>query len=375
MRPQSTSDSVVIYGGGMAGAMLARALSSAASVTLVDPLDFFEVPMAVPRNLVNAKFSERAIIPFASALPRVKHVQGRLITMRPACGLVEDIRGKEMEIEGKVTVLATGSRFANELMRGTNGTVEERKSFYARYSKRIESAKRIVIVGGGPIGVEVAGEIAEAHAHKNITIVEAGPRILSGTTAEVAAHAGDLLDRRGVVVRTNERIVEGGSSPHDVFSKSGLATTSRGTRLPYDLMIWCTGGSPNTGYMQKHYASVLNAQGRVMVTPELLIAGRSSMYALGDITDLDENKMAWHIGGQVKIAASNIAQSLAGQRDLRRLKKYRPKTGNPSMVITVGSRSGVAHLKGFGIVRSDWFVSVVKANDMLVSKYRKALGV
>lgn len=375
MKLRNLSSSVVIYGGGMAGAMLAKSLSSVANVTLVDPLDYFEVPMAAPRNLVKADFANQAIVPFTQALPLVKHVQGKLVVMTPSGGLVEDSHGKQVTLRADVTVLATGSRFANELMRGLDGTVASRKSFYARYNECIDSATEIVIVGGGPIGVEVAGEIAEAYGNKRITILESGPRILSGTTEEVAAHARTLLQTRGISVRTGERLVEGGSDPHSVFSKAGVAISSRGTRIPYDLMIWCTGGRPNTGYMHKHFASVLNAQDRVMVTPELLVVGCPSMYALGDITDLDENKMAWHVGGHVKTAFRNICQTLSGQTGSGKLRKYRPQTGNPSMVITMGSKSGVVHLKGIGIVKAEWFVRLIKSRDMLVPKYRKALGV
>jgi NADH dehydrogenase FAD-containing subunit len=140
-------------------------------------------------------------------------------------------------------------------------------------------------------------------------------------------------------------------------------------------MIWCTGGRPNTDYLRQHYAACLDAQGRVTVTPQLQVVGHPALYALGDITDLDENKMAWHIAGHVKTALWNIRQTLAGQRDSGKLKRYRPQTGNPSMVVTMGSRAGVAHLKGIGIVKSGWLVSQVKARHMLVPKFRKALGV
>jgi NADH dehydrogenase FAD-containing subunit len=113
----------------------------------------------------------------------------------------------------------------------------------------------------------------------------------------------------------------------------------------------------------------------VAVTPELLVVGQAAMYALGDITDLDENKMAWHIGGQVKVAAWNIRQALMEDGHGRNVKRYRPQTGNPSMIVTIGSKAGVAHLKGVGIVKAGWFVSMVKARHMLVPKYRKELGV
>lgn len=370
-----SSANVVIYGGGMAGALLAKALSPDVAVTLVDPLDYFEVPMAAPRSLVDAQFSERAIIPFCRALPQVKHVKGRLLTLSSSGGVVEDVSGRRTTVNAEVTVLATGSRFANELMRGVNGTSSRRVAFYRKYSRRIAAARQIVIVGGGPIGVEVAGEIAEKYRNKRIAILEAGPRILSGTTEEVARHAAHLLQSRGVEIHVNAKLSEGGSEPHDVFSPAGVAFTASGVRVPYDLMIWCTGGGPNTSYLRPHFSAVLDARDRVKVTPELRVVGASSIYALGDITDLDENKMAWHIGGQVKVASWNVRQTLKHKGAAPELRRYRPQTGNPSMIVTVGSKAGVAHLKGVGTLKSGWLVSLIKSRDMLVPKYRKELGV
>lgn len=376
MKSSILSKRVVVYGGGMAGAILVKSLSSITEVTLVDPLDYFEVPMAAPRNLVKPGFAEKAIVPFTEALPKVRHVHGKLIEFSPGGGKVATVSGEELLLQSDVTVLATGSHFANNLMRGTEGAGAGRKAFYARFSERIDASRNIVIIGGGPIGVEVAGEIAEAHgSSKHVTILEAGPRILGGTTEQMAEHVTGMLRSRGVSVLVSERLVDGGSDHRDVFAPAGVAVTANGLRIHYDLMIWCTGGRSNTDYMRKHFSSLLNAQDRVRVTPELSVVGLPSVYAIGDITDLDENKMAWHVAGQVKTALWNIRQTLEGKQGVNRLRKYRPQTGNPSMVVTIGSTAGVAHLKGVGIVKADWLVSVIKARHMFVPKYRKALGV
>ncbi len=54
---------------------------------------------------------------------------------------------------------------------------------------------------------------------------------------------------------------------------------------------------------------------------------------------------------------------------------YRPQTGNPAMVVTLGSRAGVTCLPKIGTVKAGWFNRKVKAAHMLVPKYRKLLGV
>ncbi len=124
---------VVVFGGGMAGATLARELANDVQVTLVDPNDYFEVPMAAPRNLVKPAFAEQSIIPFAQALPNVTHVRGKLVEMEADHGWVESPNGQKMRVGGDVNVLATGSFFSNPLMRANGATEVERKSFYREY--------------------------------------------------------------------------------------------------------------------------------------------------------------------------------------------------------------------------------------------------
>lgn len=369
-------NSIVIYGGGVAGALLAKALSPAFKVTMVDPNEYFEVPMAVPRSLVRPEFAERAIIPFSVALPGVDHIRGTLLELRAEGGLVKMHHGRQTVIKGRVTVLATGSTFSNSLMRALDGaSVSERRTFYTRYEQRIGASQRILIVGGGPIGVEVAGEISEHYPHKSITILEGSPRLLAGTSQAAASHAARILKSRGVAILTGELLVRADSTSAEVFAPGGEALTDRQRRIPYDLLIWCVGGRPNTAYMKPHFGSALNAAGRIRVTPQLRVVDSERIFALGDITDLDENKMAWHIDAQVKSAAHNIRAVLAEPGTARRLRVHKPQTGNPMMAVTLGSRDGVLHLPVVGVLRSSALSRMAKSGHMLVPKFRKALGV
>jgi NADH dehydrogenase FAD-containing subunit len=368
-------NTVVVYGGGMAGALLAKRLSADVRVTLVDPRDYFEVPMAAPRNLVEPAFAERATVPFAQALPGVKLVQGRLVEWQAAGGTVETVAGPTGAMRGRVHVLATGSRFANPLMRALSGTRSERLDFYRRYAERIRQSQRILIVGGGPIGVELAGEISSRHPQIAIALVESGARLLRDTTEAAARHAASVLTRRGVEIVTGDRIERAGGPDEDPFGPAGVALTRQGRRIPYDLRISCTGGRPNTGFMQAHFAEAPDADGRIRVTPQLRVQGQSALFALGDIADLAENKMAWHVAGQVACAEVNVRRVLAGRLHDRDLQSYRPQTGNPAMAVTFGPHAGMVHLPRLGLITGAWLNRRIKATHMLVPKYRKLLGV
>lgn len=364
---------VVIFGGGIAGVQLARQLSEGVKVTLVDANDYFEVPMAAPRNLVRPSFAKQSIIPYAEALPGVTVVRGTLVEMSARSGRVVTSDGREAVLGGDVNVLSTGSLFANSLMRAQATTARERMRFYGQYQQAIAAAHRVLIVGGGPIGVEVAGEISESHPQKAITLLEGDARLLAGTSELAAQHVTSVLTGRGVSIVVGERLQSATTAPEDVFGVKGQATTTSGRTIDYDLLIWCTGGRPNTFYMKAHLGDALDDRGRIRVSPDLRVVGHEAMFALGDITDLKENKMAWHISRQVKHAATNIRRILRDPRATN-LVAHRPQTDNPKMAITLGSRQGVLHLPIFGVIRSPWFTRKAKAEHMLVPKYRRLLN-
>jgi NADH dehydrogenase FAD-containing subunit len=368
---KTTDTSVVIYGGGMAGGLLARKLSSKVHVRLVDPLPFFEIPMAAPRNLVEPAFADKAVFAFSEALPDVEHIAARLVEFTTEGDIVEDADGKRTLVTGGVSVLATGSRFANELVRATSGSMLDRKAYYRRFHDRLKNAQRVLIVGGGPIGVEIAGEILETWPGKKVTLVEAGPRLLAGTSETAATHAADFLRQRGVDIVLGERLQFDGGTLADPFGEAGSVVTSTGRELAYDLLVWSIGGRPNTAYMTPHFADSLDAAGRIKVGPDLRVPGLERVFAIGDITDLDENKMAAHIKGQLPVAEANILSILEG---LPPAKTYQAKTGNPMMALTLGKRAGVVHLPPLGVFKAKWIARKIKAENMLVPLYRKALG-
>lgn len=354
----------------MAGAVLAGHLADDFDITVIAPTDYFEVPMAMPRLMVEPGYAERAIVSIAEALPKAQHIRGRLVELTDAGGLVDGDDGSRLKVTADITVMATGSRFAGQFIRALSGSMEERKAAFYRLEASLSAARRILIVGGGPLGVEMAGEIIETWPGRSVTVVESGARILGGTASSASAHAAKFLTQRGVTLLTGERI-ETTLPANGVSMEQGEARTSKGRRIVYDVMLCCIGGRPNTEYLRAHFSDRLDADGRVRVTPHLLMEGEDDVFALGDITNLKENKMALHIAGQLSIAETNIRAIASGRTPSR---TYKAKTGNRMMAVTLGSRAGVIFAPPVGTLRSTWLNRKVKAETMLVPKYRKQLG-
>lgn len=111
----------------------------------------------------------------------------------------------------------------------------------AAYSSR--KVLRVAIVGAGATGVELSAELLEAHAEAlqimadsqrfrlDITLVEAGPRVLAALPDRISAQARLALEQRGVNVMTNTPVAE--------VRADALVTASG--EVPADLIVWAAG--------------------------------------------------------------------------------------------------------------------------------------
>jgi NADH dehydrogenase FAD-containing subunit len=335
--PRSKLRRIVIAGGGLAGHRIAYALQREADVTLIDPKDFFEIPMAVPRMLVEPDRALDAIIPYRDFLPQVKLIRGALEAVQP--GFVTLAKG---ELPYDYLVIATGAAYAGDLIKAPAGTTAERRMHLREWAGRVREAGRILIVGGGPVGVEIAGEILEDLPGKKLTLIHSGPQLLPSLTPRPQRYALAHLQKRGAEVRLGERA--GDQTLRDA-----------------DLVLWCAG-------------SATGGKDQIQVDQHLRVAGTSNTFAVGDITSLPEPKMGIWAGRHASVVIENLRRLLrAGPGNHVSLKSYKPATGSQTMLVTLGRRHGTGHLP-LGDFTNSWFARQVKSRDMFIGRYRKALG-
>lgn len=140
----------------------------------------------------------------------------RTVTVNLADGGTEDIHYFAL-------VIATGASTPSPLL-GINSDVQTLKAKWASFRQALPGAKAIVIAGGGPAGVEVAGELGEylngrpgwfakklEHPKVAITVVTSGSEILPALRPSLAEKAEEYLAKVGVTVMKNTRVRRAGS--------------------------------------------------------------------------------------------------------------------------------------------------------------------
>jgi NADH:quinone reductase (non-electrogenic) len=161
-------------------------------------------------------------------------------------------------------------------------------------AKELERLMTIIVVGGGPTGLELAGAFAELArrvlksdfrridpARARIILIEAAPRVLAHLPSELSASARRQLERLGVEVRTQTRVKRIGKQRVELED---------GQVLVAENIIWAAGvaASPLT----KRLGVELDRAGRVKVNPDLSLSGHPEVFALGDmalVPDRDGN--------------------------------------------------------------------------------------
>jgi len=364
--------SIVVVGGGAAGATITRILSSkinpnTTTLTLVTARPFaIHLPATIRMTTTSeGKLEESALIPYDSLLVKDN---GTIKIARVS--VIE--QGKEGR-DGTV-VLSTGERIRYDFLvlapgaewEGPLAFPDDRAAVLEHiksWRRKFENAKGgIVLAGGGAVGCEYAGEIKDAFPTKRVTIVHSDSQLLNSTyPGKYRKLVEKDLTARGVNIVFNDYV--------DNFDSTPIKTRS-GRQIDGELVVPTFGSHPGTGFVKSLGSDVLNARGQIKVENTFQLKSHPNIYAIGDVIDWQEQKQAAKAPKHAQITAANILSQINGG-DAK--KSY---SGQPEMIIvTNGKKHGISYL-GFlwGITLGNWFSSTMKGKELIVSMTRKSYG-
>ncbi|MDP9285375.1 MAG: NAD(P)/FAD-dependent oxidoreductase [Actinomycetota bacterium] len=215
-----------------------------------------------------------------------------------------------------------------------------------------------VVVGGGPTGVELAGQIAEIARDTlrrdfrsidtraaRILLVEVADRVLPGFPPRLSARAARALERLGVSPLVGRKVVG-----IDAESVTIAAAAGEGERVPARTVIWAAGvvASELATALAAETGAELDRAGRVAVGPDLTLPAHPEVLAIGDMVQVHDARgnpvplpgLAPVAMQQGRYAARAIHDRLHGKEPPSF--RYRDK-GN---LATIGRASAVADIKG-----------------------------
>lgn len=358
---------VVIVGGGFGGLELAKSLAGApVQVVLLDRQNYHAFQPLLYQLATASLESDSIVAPFRKLFARYANVYFRLaevIAVNTATQVVETTIGL---LRYDYLVIATGAapnfmgnhqiqRHAITL-KSVEDAIELRNTVLANFEQALQLGDReqvnslldFVIVGGGPTGVEIAGALSELRAHvfpndykeldfreMDIHLIQSGPVLLKGMSADASRKALDYLERFGVQVWLDKRV-----KSYDGYT----VTLNTGEQLITRTLIWAAGvaGAPIRGLP----ADCLTSGYRYCVDKHNCIVGTDNVFAIGDIAAM---RSADYPDGHPMVAQPAIQQGRLLARNLRRALTGAPMQAfryhDKGAMATIGRNHAVADLQ------------------------------
>ncbi|HUQ97452.1 MAG TPA: NAD(P)/FAD-dependent oxidoreductase [Chitinophagaceae bacterium] len=331
---------IVIVGGGFAGLRLARKLNNKAGfeVLLLDKFNYHQFQPLFYQVATAALDASNISFPLRKAFQKSKNVRIRVEELKKVAPEENKIITETEELSYDILVLATGADtnfFGNKQvstnafpMKSTVEALQLRHRLIQNFEDALltkdpaefQRLMNIVIVGGGPTGVEVCGALSEMKRYvlpkdypeldfrkMNIYLLEGGDRTLAGMSEKSSADSVHYLQKMGVKLMTKTVVKD--YDGNDVLLADGTTISS-------NTVIWAAGIKGN---VPEGINPALVVRGnRIKVDRHNKILNSDNIYALGDLAAMETPK---YPNGHPQVASVAIQQADVLAENLLRMER------------------------------------------------------
>ena len=309
-----TRHQVVVVGGGFGGVEAVKQLRHApVDVTLVDRRNFHLFQPLTYQVATGALSPGEIAYPLRALFKRARNVR---VMLGEVTGFDLDARQVRLAcapgaLSYDTLIVAAGSTYSYFGHDEWSGLAPEVKSLESAVTTRarillaFETAELLsdpdarrtelsfVVVGAGPTGVEIAGQIAEMardtlrrdfrainSGQARIVLVEAADRVLPNFPPSLSSKAARSLEQLGVTPMVRSAVIDVNADGVKVQARDGRVKS-----LPARTVVWAAGvqASALAGTLAREAGAEPDRAGRLTVEPDLTLAGHPEVIALGDM--------------------------------------------------------------------------------------------
>lgn len=386
---------IVIIGAATAGMNLVQSLlpklASSHRIVLIEanPVGYWSI--GALRASVLPGFEEKVVHDLSSTTvfgdSNTRHVVlagTRVVDIQPEYVVVDrdvssllpgaQVDGGKSKIRVDKAVLAIGADygFPARISPGTTSKEQVLQGFRTM-QRDIESAQEILVVGGGPTGVEFVGEVLDVHPSKVVTLITRGPGLITNgkdSFGGLSAKLVSQLQAKGVRLIFNDSLstssLEGIST--GPLSPAKTFTSEKGEQITADFILLSSGGKPNTCWLSHSHPELVDSKTsliKVNPTFDLSTPGWERYFAIGDAANTPGAKTSFMAKTHAPTLASNILASIKGEGE----GKMNKASGPPGevMAVPLGKNGGASYLM-MGSV-GGWLTGLVKGKGLFVGQF------
>ncbi|KAG7382832.1 Apoptosis-inducing factor 2 [Phytophthora boehmeriae] len=386
---------IVVVGAGSAGFAIAQTMvsdlkaSDNTEVVIFEKSKYYYHAVGTPRAVVDTNFTKKLFIPYDnvisdSAKSFIRFQRAVVTRIAPGGDKIEfsSIGDDDQVVPGPVQsmsydylVIATGGTYTVPFKQPEDdykrSTTEAK---LAEVRDHVQRANSVLIVGGGPVGIEVAGEIKAKYPNKTVTIVEGKDKLAAGehVREKFRKKLTKELKRLDVKVVLGERLetrLTGNS-----YQKQSLRT-NKGRVLESDVQLLCGGFSPTTELVKKLDERLVTPQGFIKVNNKLQLdsAQYSNIYVVGDANNSGSSKHALFAGQEGTHLAKELV--LVVRKSQANVAKPFPVADAVPTMMPLGPNGGVSQLPIFGgVVVGNFVTRTFKSKNYFADMAWKMLG-
>ena len=383
---------VLIIGGGPAGTKLAKSLDSKVNVILVEKRETYVHCVGGLRALVSPSSESTVVLPYDSLLANGCVKVGEVVeikreevgagkTTAASGGRWNAVLASGEVLSVDVIVLATGS---GQAQLGRTGDVlssqSDIKGYFKSMQEKVSKASSIVVVGGGPVGVEMVGELKHFYPKKDVTLVHSGSALVSNPSsmanAKFQSTVLSLVTSSGAKVLLNDTVDRSLFKDDDSWIVEGpltVKTTSGVTLENVDLVFKAVGVPKPAGRILSsacfEKGKQIDKDGYFIVDEHYQVSGLPKVFALGDcLTFGSEAKTIVAIMFRLGAVVSNVVRACRNEA----LNCVLKKQTWAAMVVPFGPTDGAGYAGSWGLPK--FMVVRAKSKNLFVPEVWKDMG-
>jgi apoptosis-inducing factor 2 len=318
----------------------------------------------LPRYSVYPSHEHKAFIPYNQLLHNNHHdvnshqhpsqCESRVIQARAVritnghIDLDRPVKGFGTRVPYNYLVYALGAKLPGFLSSIVDSDKGSSTTWIKSLQSKIEKAKKVVVVGGGALGIQFASDIKERFPEKNVKLIHSRDHFLSLYDPELHNKIYERLEALGVEMFFNDRV----TSSLTASEGEHVVTTQSGLEFECDLQLNCTGLQYNSALLSSLSPQSLNLKNNclhVLPTMQLADSRYENIFVIGDVADTTALKNAVSGWFQGEVVARNITRLVrhfdnssstpqsAVQPVSEELESYIP--GPPVIKLTVGKHT------------------------------------